>query len=168
MTMDLLDRFLGHDAWVTRVLLDACEGLSDEQLDREFDIGLRSVRTTLDHMIFNMQVWTDRMDGLPARVGAGERARRGSIADLRARLDTAAGRFAQVARRVAADDDWDGTWPDTLEDPANEKSFGGTIAHVLVHNTHHRAHVLYMLRLLGVTELPDTDALYWEWLTGQK
>ena len=37
--MDLLDRLLGHDAWTTRQLLDICSTLSDEQLDREFDLG---------------------------------------------------------------------------------------------------------------------------------
>jgi uncharacterized damage-inducible protein DinB len=166
--MDLLDRLLGYDAWVTGVLLDACGGLSEEQLDREFDIGLRSVRTTLDHVIFNIEVWTDLMDGLPPRTGPGERPRRGSIAELRERLGAATGHLAAVARPIAAKGAWDATWHDTLDDPPSDKTFGGTIAHVLTHNTHHRAHVLYMLRLLGVTGLEDTDVLYWEWLTGPK
>ena len=41
--MDLLDRLLGHDTWTTRQLLLCCWSLTDEQLDREFDI----VRTLL-------------------------------------------------------------------------------------------------------------------------
>ncbi|HWB09145.1 MAG TPA: hypothetical protein VG826_07975 [Pirellulales bacterium] len=41
--MDLLDRLLGHDAWTTRRLPSCCQGLSDEQLDHEFDIGHRRV-----------------------------------------------------------------------------------------------------------------------------
>jgi uncharacterized damage-inducible protein DinB len=163
--MDLLDRFLGYDVWVTRVLLDACDGLTDEQLDGEFDIGLHTVRTTFDHLIFNIEVWTDEMDGLPARIGPGERERRGTIADLRRRFDAASEHIVKVSLPIAARGGWDETWLDTLDEPPNEKSFGGTIAHVLTHNTHHRAHVLYMLRLLGVTDLPDTDVLYWEWVT---
>jgi uncharacterized damage-inducible protein DinB len=166
--MDLLDRLLGYDAWATSVVLDACDRLRDEQLDREFDIGLHTVRTTLDHVIFNIEVWADQMDGLPALTGAGDRPRRGSVADLRRRLDAATGHLAAVALPIAAQGAWDATWHDTLDDPPSAKSFGGTIAHVLTHNTHHRAHALYMLRLLGVTDLPDTDVLYWEWLTGPK
>ena len=51
--MDLLDRLLGHDAWTTRQLLLRCRDLTDEQLDREFDIGHRTVRATLLHVIRN-------------------------------------------------------------------------------------------------------------------
>jgi uncharacterized damage-inducible protein DinB len=60
-TMDLLDRLLGHDVWTTRLLLMRCEQLSDEELDREFDIGHRSVRRMLLHIIRNVEVWTDLM-----------------------------------------------------------------------------------------------------------
>ncbi len=54
--MDLLDRLLGHDAWTTRQLLLRCRNLTDEQLDREFDIGHRTVRATLLHVIRNVEV----------------------------------------------------------------------------------------------------------------
>jgi len=54
--MDLLDRLLGHDAWTTRQLLLRCRDLTDEQLDREFDIGHRTVRATLEHVIRNVEV----------------------------------------------------------------------------------------------------------------
>ena len=61
--MDLLDRLLRHDAWTTRQLLLLCLGLTDEQLDREFDIGHRTARATLQHIIFNVEVWSDLMAG---------------------------------------------------------------------------------------------------------
>jgi len=44
--VNILDRLLGHDAWTTRQLLLRCRELSDEQLDRQFDIAHRSVRAT--------------------------------------------------------------------------------------------------------------------------
>jgi uncharacterized damage-inducible protein DinB len=54
--MDLLDRLLGtHDAWTTRQLLGRCRELTDEQLDHEFEIGHRTVRATLLHMIRNVE-----------------------------------------------------------------------------------------------------------------
>ena len=67
VTMDLLDRLLGHDAGTTRELLGICARLTEEELDREFDIGHRSVRRTLVHVIRNMEVWTDLMAGGPVR-----------------------------------------------------------------------------------------------------
>jgi uncharacterized damage-inducible protein DinB len=35
-------------------------------------------------------------------------------------------------------------------------------AHVLTHSMHHRAQVLYVLRQLGPTGLPEGDGLSWE------
>jgi uncharacterized damage-inducible protein DinB len=61
--MDLLDRLIGHDAWTTRQLLLRCRPLSDEQLDQEFDIGHRTVRATLTHIIRNVEVWSQLMAG---------------------------------------------------------------------------------------------------------
>lgn len=155
--MDLLDRLLGHDAWTTRELLRRAEALTDEQLDREFDIGHRSVRATLAHIIRNMEIWSDLMAGKPARNADGT-----SISDLRARLDKAAADLATVARSVAERGAWDERWLDTLDSPPTEKTYAGAIAHVITHSMHHRAQVLNMLRWLGVEDLPEGDVLSWE------
>ena len=32
----------------------------------------------------------------------------------------------------------------------------------IIHSMHHRAQLLYMLRLLGLTDLPEGDVLSWE------
>ena len=50
--MDLLDRMVGHDRWATSQLLERCSRLTDAQLDQAFDVGHRSLRETLDHMIY--------------------------------------------------------------------------------------------------------------------
>ncbi|WP_145030521.1 DinB family protein [Caulifigura coniformis] len=155
--MDLLDRLLGHDAWTTQQLLMICGELSDEQLDREFDIGHRTLRSTLNHVVRNMEVWSTLMAGVTAR-----RESSASIAGMLVRLDAASKRLADVARTVADRDAWDETWLDDLEDPPRRKSYGTAIAHVLTHSMHHRAQVLYMLRLTGVEHLPEGDVFSWE------
>ena len=43
-----------------------------------------------------------------------------------------------------------------------EKSLGGVIIHIATHGMHHRAHLLIIFRLLGMTSLPEYDALTWE------
>src|SRR5687768_14348683 len=58
MKLDLLDLLLDHDRWATAQLLEASCGLSDDDLDREFDIGHRTLRETFGHMIFNVPFWT--------------------------------------------------------------------------------------------------------------
>ena len=155
--MDLLDRLLGHDAWTTRQLLARCQILSDEQLDREFDIGHRTVRATLAHIIRNVHVWSRLMAGRPVDELPGQ-----SIAELTAAFDEAAAELAAVARSVAQRGAWSNSFLDVLDNPPSEKSFGGGIAHVITHSMHHRAQLLYMLRRIGLQELPEGDVLSWE------
>ena len=159
--MDLLDRLLEHDAWTTGQLLDRCRALSDDQLDRPFDIGHRTVRATLQHIIFNMEAWSALMAGattLPPRPPReGE-----SLSTLADRLTRAAAVLAHVAHAVRAREGWDDRWLDVLDSPPTEKTYGGAIAHVITHSMHHRAQLLYMLRQLGLTALPEGDVLSWE------
>lgn len=155
--MDLLDRLLGHDVWTTRQLLVRAGELSDAQLDQRLDLSQGSVRAELAHIIRNMEAWSDQLSAVPIREPGGR-----SIGELSARLDRAASDLARAARSVADRDAWDERWSDPDEQPAVCRTYGGTIAHVLTHSMHHRAHVLVMLRRLGLTGLPEGDALSWE------
>jgi uncharacterized damage-inducible protein DinB len=156
--MDLLDRLLGHDAWTTRQLLGRCRELTDEQLDREFDIGHRTVRATSLHILRNMEGWAELMSGHLGRARVEDR----SVAAMIDRLDCAAADLARVSRSVAERNGWDERFLDTLDDPPTEHSYGGGIAHVITHSMHHRAQLLYMLRELGLEGLPEGDVLSWE------
>lgn len=159
--MDLLDRLLGHDTWTTRELLTRCATLTDEQLDTEFDIGHRTIRRTLQHIVFNTDVWAGLMVG---RIRSKDDVRRlpGTLALLGERLDRASTTLAAVARDVAERKAWDDTWIDVLDTPPNTKTYGGAIAHVITHSMHHRAQLLYMMKSLGLRSLPEGDVLSWE------
>lgn len=165
--MDLLDRLLGHDAWTTRELLFRCRSLTDEQLDRDLDIGQRSVRSTLHHIIFNMEIWADLMAGRITTPADVRRDCGQTVPALSERLDRAAAGLAQVARSVSDSRAWDETWIDVLATPPETKTYGTAIAHVVTHSMHHRAQVLFMLRRLGVRDLPEGDVFSWEQQNGQ-
>ncbi len=155
--MDLLDRLLGHDAWTTRQLLQLCLPLSDEQLDRPFDMGHRTLRATFDHLIWNMEVWSALMEGEHAPP-----PRDRSIPGFLQRLNIAAERLTRIANSVRASNAWDELWLDDLDNPPNQKSFGTAIAHLITHSMHHRAQLLYLMRLSGVTGIPEGDVFSWE------
>lgn len=155
--MDLLDRLLRHDAWTTCELLRICRGLTDEQLDREFDIAHRTVRATFVHIIRNVEVWSDLMAGQSPRECLGK-----SVAELTARAERAFADLASLARNVAQRGAWNNRFWDVLDEPPVEKTLGGGIAHVVTHSMHHRAQLLYMLRRLGLDNLPEGDVLTWE------
>lgn len=158
--MNLLDRLLGHDAWTTRQLLLLCQNLTDDQLDREFDIGHRTVRATFQHIIRNVEIWSALMAGWPVTANQDARAQAQSVSALLARLDLAAANLADISRAVAQRDGWDERFVDPLD--GIEKSYGGSIAHIITHSMHHRAQLLYLLRRLGVAGLPEGDVLSWE------
>jgi uncharacterized damage-inducible protein DinB len=160
--MDLLDRLLAHDAWTTRTLLVRALDLSEEQLDQQFDIGHRSVRATADHIVFNMEVWSALMDGRQPDTSRGSVPEDRSVPGLISRLDAATWQLASVAHAIAEKGAWDELWVDILDDPPARKSYGGAIAHVITHSMHHRAQLLYMLKQLGLTSLPEGDVLSWE------
>src|SRR5690606_31542500 len=133
--MDLLDRFLGHDRWTTRRVLELSRGLSDEQLDQEFDIGHRTLRATFDHMIFNVGAWTAQMRGEPI-----DRNRdSSSIGVLVERHERSYARFEETARQLIADGRLDETFRDHHDFP---QSYGATIVNVIHHNAGHRSEAL--------------------------
>jgi uncharacterized damage-inducible protein DinB len=139
------------------LLIANCATLTTDQLDREFDIGHRTLRATLNHVIYNMEVWSALMAGQEI-VRQSDR----SIPGLLRRLDAAVARLASIGRAVADRNGWDETWIDHLDVPPREKTYGAALAHVITHSMHHRAQVLYMLRLSGVASLPEGDVFSWE------
>ena len=86
MPLDLLDRLLEHDAWTTGRVLELAQNLTADQLERDFDIGHRTVRGTLLHMVANIETWTDLMAARPVRRSP---AGRPSILELRGRFEAA-------------------------------------------------------------------------------
>ena len=155
--MDLLDRLLGHDGWTTRQLLLACRELPDEALDREFEIDHGSLRNTFAHLIDNMETWTALMAGREPQDQAGT-----SVDELLDRLSSVGREFAQLSRQVAAEGREDDCFIDTLDSPPVRKTFGGGIGHVLTHNMHHRAQIMFLMERVGLREHVEGDLLTWE------
>ena len=158
--MDMIDRLVGHDLWTTGEVLRRCGELTDAQLDQDFDIDHRTVRATLIHMIANMETWASLMEPPPASVT--QRLWKDSIESQTERYRAAGEKFRTVAKRIAHDGRLEERFLDFLDEPPREKPNGAGIAHVITHDMHHRAQVLYMLDKLGLTDLPEGDLLGWE------
>jgi uncharacterized damage-inducible protein DinB len=156
--MDILDRLLGHDAWTTRQLLDRGRALPDLLLDQPFEFGHGGVRETALHMVGNVEVWTDLMLARPIRRDHA----RVSMDQLLARHDAAYAEFAALARAMRDAGRLDELWLDVLDAPPTQKTYGGAITHVILHNMQHRAELLHMLARLGLDGLIEGDALSWE------
>ena len=157
--MDILERYLGYEAWTLRHMIQRCQELSTEQLHQPFDIGLRSLHKTLAHIIGNLEVWTDLMHERTVREVP-------PFADnaeaYLQRFDAAIADFAEFARQLAAEHRLNDTYIDVLDNPPKAKTFGGTVLHLLTHTTVHRWEIQHMLQRLGIDDLIEGDALSWE------
>ncbi len=158
-TLDLLDRLLGHDLWTTRRALELCQALTDAQLDQDFDLGHRTVRETLQHMIRNIEVWTDLMAARPPRARPATPL---PVGDLQRRFEAAYSDFAQLARNLQSVQRLYDTYIDVLDQPPRTKTYVGTILHIITHDHMHRSEVFHMLQRLGVQGVIEGDVLSWE------
>lgn len=155
--MDLVDRLLAHDTWTTRQLLLACEPMPDRLLDQEFDIDHRSLRKTFVHMIGSIEIWTDLLWERVVQKKTGD-----SIPELLIRLSSASRDFVDLTRRIVRENRYDDFFLDTLDDPPMKKTYGGAIGHVITHNMHHRAQIMYLMEKVGQKEHIEGDLLGWE------
>ena len=155
--MDILDRLLAHDTWTTRQLLLACQSLPDELLDKEFAIDQQTIRKTFIHIIGNLEGWTDLLCERPVEDRSGS-----TLPELLVRLSSASRDFSWIARKVAREQRYDDCFLDTLDEPPKRKTFGGGIGHLITHNMHHRAHIMFMMEKVGLKEHIEGDLLSWE------
>ena len=155
---DLLETLLAHDRWATGQVLDACAGLSEEQLHRRFEIGPGSLHDTLVHMAGAIRTWTETLAGWPARPRPEGDGKRRTVGEMRAMLEEAWGEFGAEARRAPVDERVERRLRDGR---VVVMARGAVLAHVATHGVHHRAQCLNMLRRLGVERLPGSSVTEW-------
>ena len=154
--MDLLDRLLEHDRWATTQLLELCRGLTDAQLDQQFDIGHGTLRKTLDHQIPNLDFWMGLTTGQPVEQQRGPSSLETLIADH----ERAHSAFASLARQVRDEERLDDTFRDHYGYPM---TYGGAILMVTLHNEAHRTEILHIFARLGMPELAQVEVDHGLW-----
>jgi uncharacterized damage-inducible protein DinB len=160
----VLERFLAHNAWAIRVLLERCRSLAPAQFTQRFEIGPGSLHDTLLHVVGAMRRWADRIGGRTVRPSIEGPAAVRTPEEIIALLEDAAPDLAGVVRRVVEA----GRLEERMEVRmgAGPEPFaftrGTAIVHVITHGVHHAAQALNMLRRLGAGDLPEIDAIEWE------
>lgn len=154
-----LRELFNHNDWARDKLLALAADLSDEALDRPFDMGPGSLRATLFHLwaceFGWLRRWQPGSDHGYADEPAGE-----SIDEMRRRfIETAAERDAFMAGLTEADGGRRITYQ-RRDGGTSTFPLGDMMLHVTNHGVHHRAQVLNMLRHLGVEKLPGLDYLF--------
>jgi AraC family transcriptional regulator len=164
-TVDLTERMVEHDIWLTRRMLEAAESLED-RLDEPFAVEPNaphafpsekpSVREMLDRLILSKEVWTAALAGLDWPQERGMR-----LPELRGRFESSAEEWRKVVRDARDRGAWDTAFVDVTCEPPQSFTYGGMVAHVLTWSAHRRHVLIGALNALGA-EVGSGDPLEWE------
>jgi AraC family transcriptional regulator len=164
--MDLSDRLIDHDAWLTRRMLEKAATLTDAQLDAPlavpahplpFESTEGTLREALNRLVFTKETWLASV-----RQQAGPENEDKSVAGLLKRFDAAFIEFAELARQVRDENRWDEAFVDALCEPPETFTYGGMLAHVITFTAFRRSMALKLFELLGVGDLGYGDPIEWE------
>lgn len=150
LTMNVIDRLIGSHYVGMKAILDRCEGLTDEQLDRPvagyFDplpwmSQTQSLRSLLRH--------TTGASDAPIE--------KQSIDEFREALEKSYRELKESIAGYERDGMWDMTFVDADCDPPVVFSYGGWIGHVLTFHSYRRIACLMALTQLGIKDLRFFD-----------
>ncbi len=167
--MDLSDRLVEHDNWLTERLLVCAGQLAEEELDEPvtlnpptlaFSDASPSLRAMLDRLVLAKEMWVASISGraLPATADT-------SIEGMRRRLCEAGEAFAELVRDIRRRNAWDTAYVDSTQHPPNTNTFGASVAHVLAWDAARREIVAGALTARGV-DLAALDPVQWEFAPG--
>lgn len=160
--MNLIERLVEHGRWFTGRFLEAALPLTDEQLDREFDIGHRTYRKTAMHLVNVIEAETGRLRGASPAERLPEDA---SIVDTLGAHKIAFDKFEEAVRETLAAgiEKQNATYVDNYGIP---QSYGGTLLFVITQNVLRVSELRHFLDRLGVENLLEGDVQEWEHFAG--
>lgn len=143
-------------------VLDAVRPLTGEQYARAFPIGPGSIQKTLTHLLVAEWYYIERMAQRAVAPYEQWAIRDETVVDLAA-LEAAWAKQADTTRAtIGGVPDWDGGFEYRVTDDAGIDQIVTCTAmdlftQLALHEAHHRAQVLNMLRQMGVTIEGDID-----------
>lgn len=163
--MDLADRMVEQNNWLTRRLIESAAELPDAELDEPvplnpptpaFHEDEPSIRSMLNRLVFTKEMWSAAIVG--RKFEASDDA---SLDGMSARLERAGSELEEIVRDIRARSAWDTAFVDATCDPPETFTFSGAVAHVLTWDAHRRQIVASALRARGV-DAGSQDPIRWE------
>ncbi len=163
--MDLTDRLVEHDNWLTARLLDAASQLTDGELDEPvvlnppttaFGEPAPSIRSMLDRLVMAKEMWAASISGHTVAAMPDT-----SLEGMRERLAAAGEAFARLVRDIRLRNAWDTAYVNAIQSPPETNTFGAAVAHVLAWDAVRREIVAGALLAHGIDAV-SLDPITWE------
>lgn len=149
---------LAYTDWSTARLLEGAASCTDEQLDRDLQIGPGTLRRILLHTYIAEFIWLNRQRGITENKWPDEKERV-SIADLKTRYESnAAARDAWLATIYTQDSIRVQTYRDS-KGTLFQATLGDMLLQGVMHTKHHQAQAVNALKRLGAA-WPELDYMY--------
>ena len=149
---------LEYTDWSNGKLLDGAAGCTDEQLDRDLQIGPGTLRRILLHTYNGEMIWLKRWRGIVENPWPGE-GELVAIADLRSRLDeNARARDAWMATLAPSDAARVQQYRDSKGN-LFQATLGDMLVQGVMHTKHHQAQAVNALKRLDAA-WPELDYMY--------
>jgi uncharacterized damage-inducible protein DinB len=150
MTTSLLGEAFAHHVWATERLIDACDGLTPEQLRAPAPGTYGSIIDTLRHLVASDSWYLSFFrEGAPTVDEEAER----SLAELRSTITSNGATWTQV---LAGELDADADVAEVGDGWTFHAPLGLRLAQVVQHGTDHRSQVCTALTSVGMTP-PEID-----------
>jgi uncharacterized damage-inducible protein DinB len=159
LDVDTIRRYFRYGDWACRRVFGSAAKLSDEQLDREFEIGLGRLRKTLLHIRDAEQWWYDNWGSAPPPQFK-ELPATTPIDELAALMHEIAEKRDAYVGRLTDDDLQRIVTAEVRRGVTLRFRLGESLLQLCGHGTHHRAQALNMLRRLGA-DVPKLDYVDW-------
>lgn len=163
-----IQEWLRYSDWANARLLGCAGGLSDEQLDRGFDMGLGSLRRTLLHILAGESVWLQRWQGRAETKWPDESEKLNAPA-MRGRFEACFEERRAFLGEVGTSDLARVVTYRDSKGALYKASLGDMLLQVCVHSQHHRAQAVNMLRHVGAAPIkPGLDYIFKKLEDGQE
>jgi uncharacterized damage-inducible protein DinB len=153
--MDVLTTLFTHHRWANLRILEACAGLTDEQLDATLVGTYGSIRDTLQHIVMAEQSYF-------SRISTGQSYRRSkdlprpTIAEMTEMAQASGSGLIEWASKVGTEDTVSVDWESTPRDVPKTI----LLTQAINHATEHRSQVMALLTHSGI-QPPDLSG--WEY-----
>ena len=155
MTRSILADAFDHHVWASLLLLDALDGLSEEQLATTVPGTYGSILDTARHLVGSDRWYLSTLSRHRVDQIDGDSM---SVAELRVAMEAAGRSWRSI---LATDPDPDEDFVVTREDGSeSHATWGVRLAQVVHHGTDHRSQIATALTSLGLTP-PEMDV--WDW-----
>jgi len=155
---DILVKYAGYNLWANERIANLLKGLDSSVLDKEIPSSFNSIRKTVFHIWDAEYIWLQRLQGHSLTGWPSKQYDAETPIDKFLETSQAFKKFVEQLDETDFTGDciYKNLKGAGYRNPRNE-----VFQHIFNHSTFHRGQIVTMLRNSGVTELPQTDFIYY-------